>query len=194
MALKVTVKVSAITNLSDARYCAGMGVHMLGFVTVPERQGYVEPKAFQEMRGWFSGPQVVAEIYGIGVRSKLEKILEDYRPDLLEGGMEELPLMQTTGLPYLVQITPAGAIELHKLVYSDHPPAFLVLPQPADHQLITKAMSCCPVLVRLPENNAEPFLHMPVSGFVLSGGAEERPGYKDYDHLSGILGKLDDGL
>ena len=29
--LKTQVKVSSITNLSDARYCAGMGVDLLGF-------------------------------------------------------------------------------------------------------------------------------------------------------------------
>ncbi len=31
MALKTIVKVGNITNLSDARYCAVMGVDMLGF-------------------------------------------------------------------------------------------------------------------------------------------------------------------
>ena len=29
--LKTLIKVSNINNLSDARYCAGMGVEMLGF-------------------------------------------------------------------------------------------------------------------------------------------------------------------
>lgn len=31
MALKTFVKISGVNNLSDARYCAGMGVNQLGF-------------------------------------------------------------------------------------------------------------------------------------------------------------------
>jgi phosphoribosylanthranilate isomerase len=38
MPLKTFVKVGCITNLSDARYCAGMGVDMLGFRAVEVRK------------------------------------------------------------------------------------------------------------------------------------------------------------
>lgn len=193
MALKVTVKVSSITNLSDARYCAGMGVQMLGFVTVPGRAAYIEPNAFQEMRGWFAGPQVVAEIYGIGLGSELEKILEDYRPDLLEGGIEEMSLMQSAGLPYLLLLTSDNFVALEKIFSSNYPPSYLVMEQPVNQDMLTKALMYCSVLVKWYEG-ADACLNIPVSGFVLSGGAEERPGYKDYEHLSGILEKLDDGL
>ena len=65
MPLKTFVKVGCITNLSDARYCAGMGVDMLGFRAVESQENYIKPSQFQEIRGWIAGPLVVAEVYGV---------------------------------------------------------------------------------------------------------------------------------
>ena len=54
--LRTKVKISAVTNLSDARYCAGMGVEWIGFSmdTVPAEK-------YGEIRGWLAGVQVVGE-------------------------------------------------------------------------------------------------------------------------------------
>ena len=60
MPLKTFVKVGSITNLSDARYCAGMMVDMLGFRSVEGQEGYIKPAQFQEIRGWISGPLVIS--------------------------------------------------------------------------------------------------------------------------------------
>ena len=60
MALKTKVKVGNITNLSDARYCAGMGVDMLGF-PVSGTNGLSLEK-FKEINGWVTGPELVLEI------------------------------------------------------------------------------------------------------------------------------------
>ena len=56
MALKTLVKVGKISNLSDAWYCAGMSVDMLGFTVIASQENYVSPELFREMRGWFYGP------------------------------------------------------------------------------------------------------------------------------------------
>jgi phosphoribosylanthranilate isomerase len=47
MALKTKVKAGNITNLSDARYCAGMGVDWLGFPA-----DVVNPDTFKEITNW----------------------------------------------------------------------------------------------------------------------------------------------
>ena len=56
------VYVSRITNLSDARYCAGMGAELLGYVIDPSHPDYVSPENYQQMVGWISGPARVLEI------------------------------------------------------------------------------------------------------------------------------------
>ena len=84
MALKTLVKVGNISNLSDARYCAGMGVDMLGFRVISGQEHYVSPELFKEIRGWFSGPSVVAEAYGIRSGEDLPFIIQNYLPDFIE--------------------------------------------------------------------------------------------------------------
>ena len=61
MALTTIVKVGNITNLSDARYCAGMGVDMLGFCFEKKSEQYIDPESYKEIIGWISGPQLVGE-------------------------------------------------------------------------------------------------------------------------------------
>ena len=58
MSLKTFVKVGNITNLTDARYCAGMGVNQLGF-NVEDPNFTVEK--FKEITGWLEGIEYVAE-------------------------------------------------------------------------------------------------------------------------------------
>ncbi|HEY0656099.1 MAG TPA: hypothetical protein VGD65_23350, partial [Chryseosolibacter sp.] len=84
MPLKTLVKVGNISNLSDARYCSGMGVEMLGFRVIEGQQNFVSPKLFQEIRGWVTGPKIVAEIYGLTSPDQLPSILENYAPDYFE--------------------------------------------------------------------------------------------------------------
>src|SRR5688572_15531110 len=84
MPLKTLVKVGNITNLSDARYCAGMGVDMLGFRVIEGQENFVAPKLFQEIRGWVAGPKVVAELYGYSENLDFNLILKNYAPDFAE--------------------------------------------------------------------------------------------------------------
>ena len=62
MALKTIVKVGSITNLSDARYCAGMGVEMLGFAFDPSHGYYLQAIQFNEIIKWVSGVTIVGEL------------------------------------------------------------------------------------------------------------------------------------
>jgi phosphoribosylanthranilate isomerase len=192
MGLKVTVKASGITNLSDARYCAGMGVHMLGFGVVAGREGFIKPSVFQEMRGWFSGPQVVAEVYGLTSRTVLEQVILNYRPDLLEGGLEELPLLIPSDLPYLLYAGKTGPNEIRAILTGARPPLYVVIDTVRDSEYVQHVTELYPVLMKLPDEEPEPYLQLPVHGFVIQGSAEERPGFKSYEHLASVLEKLEE--
>src|SRR5690606_105942 len=103
MPLKILVKAGSITNLSDARYCAGMGVDFLGFQVIEGQPNALSAKAFQEIRGWVTGPQIVAEIYGITDVSQLTSIMEDFRPDYFELGLTELQAVgHSLTIPYML--------------------------------------------------------------------------------------------
>ncbi|KAA9325233.1 phosphoribosylanthranilate isomerase [Adhaeribacter soli] len=61
MALKTTVLVNGINNLSDARYCAGMGADMMGFNLDESHPDHLTEEAFKEITGWVAGIQLVGE-------------------------------------------------------------------------------------------------------------------------------------
>jgi len=83
MALQTTVKVGNITNLSDARYCAGMGVELLGFSIDEASSQYVDLKKYQEIRAWVAGVQIVAETREDNTENLLEK-LRAHAPDAVQ--------------------------------------------------------------------------------------------------------------
>jgi phosphoribosylanthranilate isomerase len=69
MALKYLVKVSEVNNLSDARYCAGMGVEMLGFCLDETHPKFIELARLREISVWVSGVKVVGEFTGDDVEN-----------------------------------------------------------------------------------------------------------------------------
>src|SRR5262245_4914546 len=106
MPLKTIVKVGNITNLSDARYCSGMGVEMLGFQAIESRPNHITPKLFQEIRRWIPGPKVVAEVYGLPQAGDLEAVLSQYAPDYVELSLPEYQQYQSAlRLPAIVSLT-----------------------------------------------------------------------------------------
>ena len=75
--LKTKVKVSKVTNLSEARYCAGMGVDFLSFPV-----SSVDPKTYQEITGWVAGP-----LFGVEIDSNP---YEQYPADFVEVPFESI--------------------------------------------------------------------------------------------------------
>lgn len=49
------VYVAPCTNLSEARYCAGMGVQYIGIVIDEAQPNYLSPENFLEIKGWLVG-------------------------------------------------------------------------------------------------------------------------------------------
>jgi phosphoribosylanthranilate isomerase len=69
MALKTLVKISEVNNLSDARYCAGMGVEMLGFTLDENHPKFIDIAKLREISVWISGPKVVGEFSGENIQN-----------------------------------------------------------------------------------------------------------------------------
>jgi phosphoribosylanthranilate isomerase len=180
MSLRTFVKVSSISNLSDARYCAGMGVDLLGFCTIEGQDGYINPVRFQEIRGWVTGPKIVAEVYGLKNATQIESILEDYKPDYLEMGLQEWSVITTSPIPVILSVEHAE--QLRSLSVS---PAYLI----GDKSIDTKI----PFLIRVNSpTDIELILQEPnINGIVLKGGAELKPGLKDTEMINDVLELLE---
>lgn len=183
MSLKTIVKVGNITNLSDARYCAGMNVDMLGFVTVESKKNYLPVKEYQDIRGWLSGPKIVAEVYGLQSKQEVDSIIENYKPDYLELTLAELHLVDDR-LPLIVRVPEGLSIPANQSLSAI---AYVIretenVLNPLENILIeTTDLQRVQHLI---ENNS-------IRGIVLSGSQEVSPGLKDYDHLAEILESLE---
>ncbi|WP_276372037.1 hypothetical protein [Chryseolinea sp. H1M3-3] len=181
MPLKTFVKVGSITNLTDARYCAGMGVDMLGFRTVEGQQNYIGPSKFQEIRGWITGPLIVAEIYGLTNADELTAIIENYKPDYLALGTAELEYLSFMPLPFLLKID--ESTQTKNLPFA---PAYFISEKPFESSL--------PLLVGI-QNITDVNMALTdsrVSGIVLQGGLELKPGLKDIEVMHEVLESLDE--
>src|SRR5882672_2338725 len=74
------VKVSNVTNLSEARYCAGMGVDFLSFPI-----SSIDPKTYQEITGWVAGPK-----FGIEVSSESISSVLQYKADFIDANITQI--------------------------------------------------------------------------------------------------------
>ena len=104
MALKTNVKISNVSNLSDARYCAGMGVDMLGFCTDESKPDYINPTVFSELTQWVAGPQFVGE-FGSMNSDDIKLINTDYQFDLIETAIiENLEPLTVLDIPLILKL------------------------------------------------------------------------------------------
>lgn len=186
------IYVSRITNLSDARYCAGMGVDMLGFVVDPGHSDYVSPSSYLEMIGWIAGPKHVAEITAIE-NINLDEIMSNYKPDLLHISSTFIGRQEFQNLRMVVEVTfenwptiqASPSINIDCLLISHLPDDVRQKPPTlkADYPiLLSLDMESGPVTEILRRYGA--------GGVALQGSRELTPGLKDYDHLSRILEEL----
>ncbi|MEZ0486517.1 N-(5'-phosphoribosyl)anthranilate isomerase [Fibrella aquatica] len=200
MALLTTVKISNVTNLSDARYCAGMGVDLLGFSMDSASPDYVDPARFAEMRGWVAGVQIVGETSSADPE-EIEQLLADYQPDVLQ--VDEvacLPYLSTLGKPLILRVDLASVtLEQLDAVAGTSLPGidYLLLENQSiihiDEDLkaaLTQVATRHVVLLGIgfeAQNIQALLAELPIAGIALTGGNEERPGSRDFGALMDIL-------
>lgn len=202
--LSTLVKISNVTNLSDARYCAGMGVDMLGFSMDEASPDYVDPARFTEIRNWLAGVQIVGETAETDL-SQIQQLLNTYQPDLLQvDEVALLPALSTLGKPLLLRLNLADYTleQLDALVDANPTNADYILLESAaplhlDDDLKTsigRLASRHAVLLGTgisAETIHEQLTELPIKGIALTGGPEDRPGSRDFGELMDILEALD---
>ncbi len=200
--LSTLVKISNVTNLSDARYCAGMGVDMLGFSVDEDSASYITPKKFQELRGWIAGVKLVAETAETDL-PKLLSTLASYEVDALQVEDPALLAFLKSELdkPLLLRINVDmyEADELDALMgrYALDVNFFL-LESEKNQPLSSEWMEYIntlgkdfPILLGFGLDDENEVLRATDSGHIqgiaLRGSEEIRPGYKDFGTLMDIL-------
>jgi phosphoribosylanthranilate isomerase len=200
--LKTLVKVGRISHLSDARYCAGMGVEILGFDLNTGSPHYVTPQQFKEMTAWLSGVKTVGEVSEITPES-LKTLLEDYPVDYIQAKYADWQSLVLFPVGLIVEINWQSDISVQKIwqqyaAFSRNISYFLIeksgFLSPEEENEIRWLAARFPVLLSA-EIQEEQLISLteksPFAGLALKSDVEEKPGFTNTDRLAEILEKLE---
>ncbi|SMD31863.1 phosphoribosylanthranilate isomerase [Reichenbachiella faecimaris] len=201
MKLKTFVKVGSITNLSDARFCAGFGVDLLGFDINPSSENYISLDQANEIMGWVAGPAFVAE-FGDMTAAEILKLQEENKfpyvqvnlmavADELKGKNHQVILqVNIKSQEGLNELSQAIANEYAHIIVSCQAPELI----PAVEDILATGSET--PLLKAYDVELSQLDHIiqvqPFSGIELKGSQEDKPGFKEYDELADILEALEE--
>jgi phosphoribosylanthranilate isomerase len=206
MSLITPVLVRGINNLSDARYCAGMGAEYLTFRLDPALPGHLQPELVQELSGWVAGVQLVGEFDTLPVE-QINALAHSCRLDYVmlhrRRPAEELAGLAVPALK-LIKWIPDMLYEDVEKRFRDqqHSVAGFVLATVPEQlstmqrtQLIQQARTYKLWLGTdfAPPSSIREFVEqVQPAGLVLEGGEEIKTGLRDFTELEAIFEQLED--
>lgn len=212
MLLKTKVKVSSLTNLTDARYFAAWGVEWLGFNLQEGHSDYQDTQTMKEICGWVEGPKILGEF--------AFEDLENIQEAIQERGLQAVQIsqIQPSELAEHIEVTvfkewimdkALTAQRLHEQLddasaWVDHQVldftkgGWTWAEIKAQTDLLEALKEACKKhrlwldLNYKGENMQEILETLDFEGISIRAGAEEKVGYKSFDDLDGIYDVLMD--
>lgn len=195
MSLKTLVKVGEVNNLSDARYCAGMGVEYIGFQLDENHDKFVDINTFQAITGWIEGVKYIGEFENTASAQIFEKQKEYQFQVVQVSNPSQLDELGGLSIPKVLKLELNNLTELATIDYSKAD--YLLLESDSIDNLSTtdidNLQTVCsqkPTVLGFgfsDENINDLLDQIKPAGISLKGGDEIRPGYKNYDELADIL-------
>jgi len=196
MALKTLVKLSEVTNLSDARYGAGMGVQMMGFNINPESEHYIDPDKFKEITHWIAGVELVGEFDGDILSFNVGYSLDYIQVSDPEMIKDVIALQKK--VIFRVDLDKVSANDVDLLMSEWKSKISFYLLEKSDNIIDPTKLkvwsSSFPVILGfgISDEIVDELLEkFPIKGIAIKGGEEQVVGFKDYDQLSSILMKIE---
>lgn len=174
------LKFSALNNLSDARYAAGMWADFAGFCFDPSDASYIEPEKAKEISSWINGPMLCGE-FGI---QPVEWILDFVR--LLKLDAIQIPaaypfpeIYDNTNLKFIVMADNDSNDELPSKA------DIFICRDPEKYKRL-KLTSDKPVILETEDLNIDAGLY---DGIAFKGGTEDKPGTRNHLEWTAFLEK-----
>jgi len=186
--LKTKVILLNVTNLSDARYAAGMGVDHIGFAINPVSNHYVTAKDVNTITEWISGVSLIGNI-----GQSLPPYTE-YKIDYLL--TENIELVDELDEPILsIELTPENTDLVRATIkdFNSKVSFFIIKVKAEDIEKLKEEISLlnseaeCYYSTELTEDKLELLLATQPTGIVLHGSYEEKPGLSNYEGIADIL-------
>ncbi len=175
--LLLPVLVRGINNLSDARYCAGMGASGLIFTLDPALPGAVAPETVRELAGWVAGVELLGEFGADMPPADLNQLVADC-------GLSRVLLRDapTTPDPARTQKLVVPVLRVLK-----NPLPISALPS---HETALAELSGCWLSGPFAPAQLPDLLAARPAGIILEGGDELRPGLRDFTELEALFEAL----
>lgn len=188
MSLKVRVKVGDVTSLSEARYCAGMGVDLIGF---PVGAGGLAPDQYKQIMDWITGPEFVLEVAHLSVED-IDKVTSQYPGHYVLVNARQLAALRRSDIQFYVALTEQEWEASREQLKSFANVAGVELLN-SGIEMARQVALHFPVLLHLHDRlDVNDVLASGVNGISLTGAAEERPGLQDYSRLAAVLEQLEE--
>ncbi|MEQ9403838.1 MAG: hypothetical protein RIM99_09650 [Cyclobacteriaceae bacterium] len=200
MALKTFVKVSNVSSLSDARYCAGMGVDILGFNIDPDSTERLDETTFKEITDWVAGVEFAGEFHDSNLQG-IKDAVKAYPIQFVElSNLDLIEKVALLGKPLIYKASINSEDDLGRfgstLSYLDELVQIVIIKSTNESifnsldQQITFYNGNLK-LVRgygvSPDSGVERF-----PGIEMEATKEEKPGLKDYGEIMDVLEVLDE--
>lgn len=201
MNLSTFVKISTISSLSDARYCAGMGVDQLGFCLNPHKENSLSPVFFLEIKNWVAGVQFVGE-FGELPSNEIDQIQKQLPLDFIEiSNLDYVESVRLLGKPLIFRLELATDYDITKLTttlaYLDEWVEYVVIncTNPGLFYIINKTVNSYQGCLRLIRSfNVSVASVNSINGYFgieLINSEEQEPGLKEYGEVMDILEVLE---
>jgi phosphoribosylanthranilate isomerase len=207
MSLAIPVLVRGINNLSDARYCAGMGAQGLIFTLDANLPNAVDAATARELAGWVAGVDIIGE-FGHVAGPEINRLVEEcgLTGVLLRLDRQRQAWPEGLAVPALVEV-PADLIikqEHFAAALADLTAAF---PQgfalfttpphyyPNDYAYWNQLARQAPLWLAGPTDPTEAAdlaQQVHPAGLILVGGDEIKPGLRDFTELEAVFEALEE--
>jgi phosphoribosylanthranilate isomerase len=213
--LKTKVKASSITNLTDARYFAAMGVEWLGFNLNSRNAPVVPFENISEIEAWVEGVKIVVE-YGDEFWDKVLEGVQEVIPDIVQiggdygvaeilelppsvGVIKEIIIGADTSMDSLLEQMEEmeGHVEAFSINFIENQIGWQQLEAgiPFSVKHLEQMIKRFPVLVDMdlqPEDLPKCLALEKLEGITVKGGEEEKVGFKSFEELDDFFDALMD--
>lgn len=209
--LKIRIKASKITNLTDARYFAAWEAHWLGFNLDSHTEGSISPQQMMAIKEWVEGPKIIGE-FGLQSVEEIKSLVDNLSLDGIQLGMmtDETHLAPLQGIPIIKEIViEKGSdflddIEFNINTYGTYVSHFLIdfskngisydTFEEKEREFLKEICAAHSIILDLPlqQNMLEEVLdNLNPFGLNVQGGEEEKVGLKSFDELDDIFEALE---
>lgn len=212
--LKVKVKASQITNLTDARYFAAWEVEWLGFNFDQGSEHYILPQNMKAIKEWVEGVKMVGE-FSFATAEDINEAVELLELDAVQVGMftEVSVLEKVTAAPIIKEVVVSPevdevSLENHLEKYAAQVECFLLSfekngttwdmikngESQIGNTLLEKLCSKYKIIlsINLSQDSLDEILKIPnLYALNVKGGEEEKVGVKSFDELDDIFEALE---